>query len=194
MTTEKDSIAAAAPASVPDSIAPESSEAIESVGAVEGTAPRKRIEPRALLQRLQKEFSAFRDCKPLALKIDASIAERMPDLDRKSLRAAMRLEGVMQQTPDSKSIGAAAHIPAGWAPLLKHYGFDLKAVERAQQRFDLEGQPVGEVTEEKRTHASTTLKERFAAVAKQQKDKREAEAAEKRRTEKLQQLMTKFGR
>lgn len=42
----------------------------------------------------------------------------------------MRLEGVMRQTPDSKSIGAAAHIPAGWAPLLKHYGFDLKAVER----------------------------------------------------------------
>ena len=168
MTTEKDSIAAAAPASVPDSIAPESSEAIESVGAVEGTAPRKRIEPRALLQRLQKEFPAFRDCKPLALKIDASIAERMPDIDRKSLRAAMRMHTASTRY--------------------------LKAVERAQQRFDLEGQPAGEVTEEQRTHASTTLKERFAAVAKQQKDKREAEAAEKRRTEKLQQLMTKFGR
>ena len=168
MTTEKDSIAADVPASVPDSMAPDFPEAAETAETAEVAAPRKRVEPRALLQRLQKEFSAFRDCKPLALKIDASIAERMPDIDRKSLRAAMRMHTASTRY--------------------------LKAVERAQQRFDLEGQPVGEVTEEQRTHASTTLKERFAAVAKQQKDKREAEAAEKRRTEKLQQLMTKFGR
>lgn len=162
MTTEKDSIATEVPASVPDSMVPDFPETAEVA------APRKRIEPRALLQRLQKEFSAFRDCKPLALKIDASIAERMPDIDRKSLRAAMRMHTASTRY--------------------------LKAVERAQQRFDLEGQPLGEVTEEQRAHASSTLKERFAAVAKQQKDKREAEAAEKRHTEKLQQLMTKFGR
>ena len=168
MTTEKDSIAAEVPASVPDSMAPDFPEAAETAETAEVAAPRKRVEPRALLQRLQKEFSAFRDCKPLALKIDASIAERMPDIDRKSLRAAMRMHTASTRY--------------------------LKAVERAQQRFDLEGQPLGEVTEEQRAHASSTLKERFAAVAKQQKDKREAEAAEKRRTEKLQQLMTKFGR
>ena len=168
MTTEKDSIATEVPASVPDSMAPDFPETAETAEVAEVAAQRKRIEPRALLQRLQKEFSAFRDCKPLALKIDASIAERMPDIDRKSLRAAMRMHTASTRY--------------------------LKAVERAQQRFDLEGQPAGEVTEEQRTHASTTLKERFAAVAKQQKDKREAEAAEKRRTEKLQQLMTKFGR
>ena len=168
MTTEKDSIAADVPASVPDSMAPDFPEAAETAETAEVAAPRKRVEPRALLQRLQKEFSAFRDCKPLALKIDASIAERMPDIDRKSLRAAMRMHTASTRY--------------------------LKAVERAQQRFDLEGQPLGEVTEEQRAHASSTLKERFAAVAKQQKDKREAEAAEKRRTEKLQQLMTKFGR
>lgn len=149
-------------------MAPDAPEASEAVETAETTAPRKRIEPRALLQRLQKEFSAFRDCKPLALKIDASIAARMPDIDRKSLRAAMRMHTASTRY--------------------------LKAVERAQQRFDLDGQPAGEVTDEQRTHASTTLRERFAAVAKQQKDKREAEAAEKRRTEKLQQLMTKFGR
>ena len=40
-----------------------------------------------------------------------------------------RLEGVLRQQSAFPSIGAA-HIPAGWAPLLKHYGFDLKAVER----------------------------------------------------------------
>lgn len=153
MITENDGSTAAAPE--PDSSAAP-------------TAPKQRIEPRALLQRLQKEFAAFRDCKPLALKIDASIAERMPEIDRKSLRAALRMHTASTRY--------------------------LKAVERSQQRFDLDGQPAGEVTEEQRTHAATTLKERFAAVAKQQKEKREAEAAEKRRTEKLQQLMSKFGR
>lgn len=153
MTTEKDHIEAETPDSSPVSAS---------------AAPRQRIEPRALLQRLQSAFPAFRDCKPLAIKIDASIVERMPDIDRKSLRAALRMHTASTRY--------------------------LKAVERAQQRFDLDGQPVGEVTDEQRTHAATTLKERFAAVAKQQKEKREAEAAEKRRTEKLQQLMSKFGR
>ncbi|ENO90034.1 ProQ/FINO family protein [Thauera linaloolentis] len=153
MTTEKDNIEAEAPALSPSA---------------EGAVPQQRIEPRALLQSLQKAFPAFRDCKPLALKIDASIVERMPGIDRKSLRAALRM-----YTASTRY---------------------LKAVERSQQRFDLDGQPVGEVTDEQRTHASTTLKERFAAIAKQQKEKREAEAAEKRRTEKLQQLVSKFGR
>ena len=154
MSTEKDSTPADVPATAP---------ATEN-----NAAPRQRIEPRALLQRLQEAFPAFRDCKPLALRIDASIVERMPDIDRKSLRAALRM-----YTASTRY---------------------LKAVERSQQRFDLDGQPAGEVTEEQRTHASTTLKERFAAVARQQKEKREAEAAEKRRTEKLQQLVSKFGR
>ncbi|WP_206186254.1 ProQ/FINO family protein [Thauera propionica] len=153
MITENDGSTAAAP---------------ESDSSAAPAAPKQRIEPRTLLQRLQKEFAAFRDCKPLALKIDASIAERMPEIDRKSLRAALRMHTASTRY--------------------------LKAVERSQQRFDLDGQPAGEVTEEQRTHAATTLKERFAAVAKQQKEKREAEAAEKRRTEKLQQLMSKFGR
>ncbi len=131
-------------------------------------APRPRIEPRALLQRLQAESPAFRDCKPLALKIDASILERFPDLDRKSLRSALRLHTASTRY--------------------------LKAVERSTERFDLDGNPAGEVTEEQRAHASTTLKERFAAVAKQQREKREAEEAERRRAEKLQQLVTRFGR
>ena len=50
------------------------------------------------------------------------------------------------------------------------------------------------MTEEQRQHAAATLKERFAAVAKQQREKREAEEAERRRSEKLQQLVSKFGR
>lgn len=151
MTTENPDVATDATASAP---AP--------------AVARPRIEPRALLQRLQTESPAFRDCKPLALKIDASILERFPDFDRKSLRAALRMHTASTRY--------------------------LKAVERSAVRFDLDGKPAGEVTEEQRLHASTTLKERFAAVAKQQREKREAEEAERRRAEKLKQLVSKFGR
>ena len=129
---------------------------------------RPRVEPRAILKRLQTESPAFRDNKPLALKIDTSILERYPDLDRKSLRIALRMH-----TASTKY---------------------LKSLERGSERFDLDGKPAGEVTEEQRQHAASTLKERFAAVAKQQREKREADEAERRRAEKLKQLVTKFGR
>lgn len=138
-----------------------------SVEAQDAATP-ARIEPRAMLKRLQAESPAFRDCKPLALKIDTSILARFQDFDRKNLRIAMRMH-----TASTKY---------------------LKAVERGSERFDLDGKPAGEVTEEQRQHAATTLKERFAAVAKQQKEKREAEEAERRREEKLKQLVSKFGR
>lgn len=131
------------------------------------TAP-ARVEPRAMLKHLQAESPAFRDCKPLALRIDAAILTRFPAFDRKNLRVALRM-----YTASTKY---------------------LKAVERGTERFDLDGNPAGEVTAEQREHAAATLKERFAAVAKQQREKREAEEAERRREEKLRQLVSKFGR
>jgi ProP effector len=126
------------------------------------------LEPRALLQRLQELSPTFRDCKPLALRIDAVILERHPEFERKTLRAALRFHTATTRY--------------------------LKAMERSTERYDFDGNPAGEVTEEQRTHASTTLKERFAAAAKQQREKREAEEAAKRRTEKLQQLVGKFAK
>lgn len=151
-----------APASVPPATAP--------------TARAKTAaDARALLQRLQSEFAVFRDCKPLALRIDAAIRERFPDLDRKALRSALHMHTASTRY--------------------------LKAVERTPQRFDLDDQPAGEVTDEQREHASTTLKERFAAQAKQQREKRQAEEAERRReeaerrrAEKLENLINRFGR
>ena len=131
-------------------------------------AAKPRIEPRALLQRLQQASPAFGECKPLALKIDAAILARFPEFDRKTLRAALRMHTASTRY--------------------------LKAVERASERFDLDGNPAGEVTEEQRAHASATLKERFATVARQQREKREAEEAERRHAEKLKQLVTRFGR
>ena len=88
-----------------------------------------RIEPRAMLKRLQSESPAFRDCKPLALKIDTSILARFADFDRKNLRIALRMH-----TASTKY---------------------LKAVERGSERFDLDGKPAGEVTQEQREHAAT---------------------------------------
>ena len=152
MTPEQVDTGAVSP---PDSDAPEASK-------------RPRIEPRAILKRLQAESPAFRDLKPLALKIDASILARYPDFDRKNLRIALRTH-----TASTKY---------------------LKSVDRGGERFDLDGKPAGEVSDEQRQHAAAMLKERFAAVAKQQREKREAEEAERRREEKLKQLVSKFGR
>jgi len=142
--------------------------ATETPVATPAAEPRAVIEPRALLQQLQALSPTFRDYKPLALRIDANILERFPQFERKTLRAALRMHTASTRY--------------------------LKAVERSTERFDFDGNVAGEVTEEQRKHAATTLKERFAAVAKQQRAKREAEEAERRRNEKLQQLVSKFGK
>lgn len=133
------------------------------------------LEPRSLLQKLQEQSPTFRDFKPLAIRIDTNILERFPEFEKKTLRTALRMHTASTRY--------------------------LKAMERATERFDFEGKVAGEVTDEQRTHASTTLKERFAAAAKQQRAKREAEEAkraaeeaERRRGEKLQQLVSKFGK
>ncbi|MDV7393046.1 ProQ/FINO family protein, partial [Arthrospira platensis SPKY1] len=88
---------------------------------------RPRIEPRAMIKRLEAECAAFRDCKPLALKIDAAILERFPEFERKHLRVALRMHTASTRY--------------------------LKAVERSAQRFDLDGNAAGEVTDEQRAHA-----------------------------------------
>lgn len=142
--------------------------ATETPVAAPAAEPRTVIEPRALLQQLQALSPTFRDCKPLALRIDANILERFPQFERKTLRAALRMHTASTRY--------------------------LKAVERSTERFDFDGKVAGEVTEEQRTHAATTLKERFAAAAKQQRAKREADEAVRRRSEKLQQLVSKFGK
>lgn len=154
-----------------------------TVRAADAVAPQREqkklahpaTEARALLQQLSEAFSVFRECKPLALRVDASIRERMPEIERKLLRSALRMHTASTRY--------------------------LKAVERSQERFNLEGEVAGEVTAEQREHAAATLKERFAAQAKQhrekraaEEEKRAAEEAEKRRGEKLQQLVSKFGR
>ena len=123
---------------------------------------------RALIKKLQEEFAVFRDYSPLAIGSDRQLLARQPELERKTLRMAL---------------GMHTHS-------LRY----LKSMEKATQRLDLDGQSVAEVTEEHRSHAAETLRERFRKEAERKKAQREAEAQEKLRNEKLGQLIEKFGK
>jgi ProP effector len=74
-------------------------------------------------------------------------------------------------------------------------------MEKATARFNLDGTQADEVTDVHRTHAATTLKERFKKNAEQRKAQQKAEAAQReeeqaqrQRAEKLNQLAEKFSR
>jgi ProP effector len=126
---------------------------------------------RALLKQLQQQFPAFRDCLPLAIGIDKQLLARVPGLDRKAMRAALGIHtGSMRY---------------------------LRAMEKATQRFDLDGVAGAEVTDTHRLHAKEQLQLRFKKEAERKKAEKAAEAeaeAARLRQEKLQQLASKFSR
>jgi ProP effector len=127
--------------------------------------------PRALLKQLQQEFEAFRNCLPLEIGIDKQLLARMPDLNRKLMRAALGIHtGSMRY---------------------------LRAMEKATVRYDLDGKPGAEVTDTHRLHAKELLQQRFKKEAERKKAEREAAAqqeAERKRQDKLQQLASKFSK
>jgi ProP effector len=127
--------------------------------------------PRALLKQMQQQFTAFRNCLPLAIGIDKQVLARMPNLNRKLMRAALGIHtGSMRY---------------------------LRAMEKATVRYDLDGNPGAEVTETHRQHAKELLQERFKKEADRKRAEREAAVqaeAERKRQEKLQQLASKFSR
>lgn len=126
---------------------------------------------RALLKQLQQQFPAFRDCLPLAIGIDKQLLARVPNLDRKTMRAALGIHtGSMRY---------------------------LRSMEKATVRYDLDGVAGAEVTDTHRLHAKEQLQQRFKKEADRKKAEKaaaaEAEAA-RLRQEKLQQLASKFSR
>ncbi|MDQ5881604.1 MAG: ProP effector [Pseudomonadota bacterium] len=124
-----------------------------------------------MLKALQEQFAVLRDCLPLAIGIDKQLLAALPDLERKTLRIALRMH--------------------------THSLRYLKVMEKATERFDLEGKVVAELTDEHRAHATETLRERFRKEADQRRAKVEAEKAEKaaqQRAEKLNQLAAKFSK
>lgn len=122
----------------------------------------------SLLQDLQACFPVFRDAQPLAIGIDGAILQRQPSVDRNLLRRALH-----QYTTSTRY---------------------LKVLQGAHQRFDLDGNPAGEVSEDQRAHAAETLKMRFQKMAQIRKEKAEAAAAAARQQEKLSRLVSKFSR
>jgi ProP effector len=123
---------------------------------------------RSLTKDFQEKFSVFRECLPLAIGIDKQLLARLPGLDRKLLRIAL---GIHTNS-------------------LRY----LKAMEKATVRHDLDGNAADEVTDEHRAHASKLIGERFKKDAERRKAQREAELQARQRTEKLGQLIEKFGR
>jgi ProP effector len=127
----------------------------------------------AVLDSLNEAFEVFRAHKPLALGIHKEIAARRPEIPASDLRLAMRIH--TQST---------------------RY---LKELLTATVRFDLDGQPSGEVTEEHHKAADEALKERFKKVAERKKAERKAQAdaererkAAEQRQDKLNQLAARF--
>ena len=125
-------------------------------------------EARSLLKSLQDKFQVFRDYMPLAIGIDKQLLAQEADLNRKILRLALGMH-------------------------TNSFRY-LKSMESAKQRFNLDGSDGGEVPEEHRKHASEILRERFKKEVARRKAEKEAEAQERQRAEKLNQLMQKFGK
>jgi ProP effector len=148
-------------------------------GAPSGTPPvAPALSARSLLKQLQHQFPAFRNCLPLAIGIDKQLLARVPDLDRKTMRAALGIH-----------TGSLRY---------------LRAMEKATVRYDLDGTAGAEVTDTHRQHAKEVLQQRFKKEADRKKAEREAgqaareaseaEEANRLRQEKLLQLASKFSR
>lgn len=167
----EDSTANAAPAPVEGAAGADQAASGETTADTASAPAADAQSPRALLKQLQQQFKAFRECLPLAIGIDKQVLARMPNLNRKAMRAALGIHtGSMRY---------------------------LRAMEKATVRFDLDGNPGAEVTDTHRLHAKELLQQRFKKEAERKKAERDAAAqaeADRKRQEKLQQLASKFAK
>lgn len=132
----------------------------------------KKPNPAAdVLAALASSFPVFQSGQPLAIGIHKALKLRLPDLKDADLRLALR-----------RHVSSTKY---------------LKAVANGSQRFDLDGNPAGEITAEHRNDALASLKERFRKAAErkraeqQEKERQEREQAHQ---QKLQKLAEKFSR
>ena len=125
-------------------------------------SPASRRQQNEVLATLTAIFKAFGECLPLAVGIHKVIKERIPSIDQQELRVALRIHTASTRY--------------------------LKALSQSKFRFDLDGRPLGEVTEEQRRQAMEVLRGRFKKQAERQKA---AELA-KQQQEKLRLLAEKF--
>ena len=135
-------------------------------------------EARRLLKSLQETHAVFKEIKPLAIGIDKQLLALDANINRKALRLALGMH-------------------------TNSFRY-LKSMEKATQRFNLDGSPAGEVPEGHRKYASEILRERSkkeaerrqaeAATRKAEAEEKAAQEAEKLRTETLNRLVQKFAR
>lgn len=118
----------------------------------------------AVLQGFVETYKVFGECLPLAIGIHKAIKQRQPEIGEGALRMALK-----QHTGSTKY---------------------LKAIANGTQRFDLDGNPAGEITGEQKQQALDTIKERFRKVAERKRE----EQQHQERQQKLQQLAEKFNR
>lgn len=123
---------------------------------------------RCVLKTLIDFFPVFRDYSPLSIGIDKQLAARMPDIDRKSLRIALGMH--------TNSV---------------RY---LKSFEKATRRHDLDGKATDEVTDAHRRRAAEILRDRYKKERERRKKQRELEAQAKQNSDKLNQLLLKYGK
>jgi ProP effector len=123
---------------------------------------------RALLKQLQQDYKVIGEHQPLAIGIDRQLLAARPDIDRKAMRIALGMH--------TRAVSY------------------LKVLQSAQTRFNLDGSPAGEVSEEQRSLAAKTLHEHFKKRALEHKTRAATEAAERQHAEKLRQLQDKFSK
>lgn len=159
-------------AAVPVTAAAEAPAAAEGATApAAGHAAATPPSARTLLKQLQAQFPTFGKCLPLSIGIDKQLLAKMPELDRKTMRAALGIH-----------TGSLRY---------------LRAMEKATVRYDLDGTAGAEVTDTHRLHAKDTLQQRFKKEAERKKaeiDAAKAVEADRLRAEKLQLLASKFSR
>jgi len=125
----------------------------------------------AVLDALVERYAVFKEAKPLMIGVHKAIMEHQPELTKPQVSKALRIHTAQTRY--------------------------LKALAQASERFDLDGNPAGEVTQEQRDAAANLVQERIKKATEKRKaeaaQRREAEA-EQRRNAKLQQLADKFKR
>ncbi len=125
------------------------------------------------LKQLGETYAVIREARPLAIGIHKVLLERQPELGGAAVRTAMR-----RHTSSTRY---------------------LKAVATGDDRYDLDGQPAGKITDEQKQQATEALRERFKKGAerkreevKAKQEQERAAARERQHQEKLQALAAKF--
>ena len=133
-----------------------------------GSVTKFRAPRNDVLNTLGLQFAVFQECRPLAIGIHKIILERVPAIDPQHLRSAMKMHTASTRY--------------------------LKAITHSEKRFDLDGNPAGEITAEQKQQALDTLRERFRKGADLRKAQLLAQQLEEQRQEKLLKLAEKFNK